>query len=197
MLRILLVSIAFALLSTVASATAYASPTDTVRGTVDAVVETLADAGLDEDSKRSRVTELITERFNFPVMSQRILATNWKKANDDQRARFIGLFTRILANTYWLRIKEYSEQTVEYAGEKIKNKKTARVNTVILSGNKKIPVDYSLYLKGEQWFAYDVAIEGVSLVSTYRSSYQQIAKQEGIEGLLAKMEQKLAESGVQ
>ncbi len=179
----------------VAAPAAHAAPgpTDTVRLTVDAVIATLSDTGLDEDARRSRVYSLITAQFNFPGMAKRILATNWKKASGAQRQRFVALFTQILANTYWSRIKDYSGEHVEYVGERIKNDKLARVRTEIVTARQRIPVDYSLHKKNGAWRAHDVSIEGVSLVRNYRSSYQQIARKEGIDGLLEKMARKVAE----
>ena len=125
------------------SAATYASlsPTDTIKETVAAVLSTLGDAGMDAESQRTEAIALITARFNFPGMSKRILATNWKKANDEQKAEFITLFTRILANTYWRRLKDYSKETVEYVGERIQNEKTARVRTLIVTSSNEIPVD--------------------------------------------------------
>lgn len=176
---------------------AASTPTDTVKDTVDGVLATLSDPSLDEQSQRDNVMTLIATRFNFPGMSKRILATNWKKADESQRERFVELFSQILGNTYWNRLRDYSNEKVEYVGEKIQNEKTARVKTMIITATNEIPVDYSLHKAGDGWLAYDVVIEGVSLVRNYRSSYQQIVKQEGIDGLLAKMADKVAENETQ
>lgn len=180
-----------------APAFAASTPTDTVKETVEGVLATLAATSLDEQSRRDNVMTLITTRFNFPGMSKRILATNWKNADERQRKRFVELFSQILRNTYWNRLRDYRNQKVEYVGEKIQNEKTARVKTMIITATNEIPVDYSLHKAGDGWLAYDVVIEGVSLVRNYRSSYQQIVKQEGIDGLLAKMADKVAENETQ
>ena len=176
---------------------AASTPTDTVKDTVEGVLATLADPSLDEQSQRYNVMTLIATRFNFPGMSKRILATNWKNADERQRERFVELFSQILGNTYWRRLRDYSNEKVEYVGEKIQNEKTARVKTIIITATNEIPVDYSLYKAGDGWLAYDVVIEGVSLVRNYRSSYQQIVKQEGIDGLMEKMADKVAENAAQ
>ena len=176
---------------------AASTPTDTVKETVDGVLAMLSDTSLDEKSQRDNVMTLVSERFNFPGMSKRVLATNWKKANESQRARFVELFSQILGNTYWSRLRDYRDEKVEYIGEKIQNEKTARVKTLIITTTNEIPVDYSLHKAGDDWLAYDVVIEGVSLVRNYRSSYQQIVKQEGIDGLLAKMASKVAQNNTQ
>ena len=67
------------------------------------------------------------------------------------------------------------------------------METLIITSSADIPVDYRLYQKGDQWLVYDVIIEGVSLISNYRSSYQEIMKKEGFDGLLAKMRAKIDE----
>lgn len=176
------------------AAIALSTPSETIKTTIDDVLATLSDTSMDNEAKRNVALTKITDAFNFPGMSQRVLATNWKKTDARQRQRFIDLFTQILANTYWQRIKTYRDQSVEVVGEKIKNENSARVKTVIKTGSKDIPVDYSLHLKDGQWLAYDVVIEGVSLVRNYRNSYQQIAKRDGIDGLLDKMQVKVNSS---
>ena len=75
---------------------AASTPTDTVKDTVEGVLATLADPSLDEQSQRYNVMTLIATRFNFPGMSKRILATNWKNADERQRERFVELFSQIL-----------------------------------------------------------------------------------------------------
>ncbi len=176
------------------TAAAAVGPTDTVKVTIDQVLVALADKTIDEPSRKDRVLDLITLQFDFPDMSQRILATNWKNASEAQKNQFVELFTRLLANTYWVRVKDYRDEKVEYLGEKIVDDRLARVKTQIVTETVKIPIDYSLKRNGDRWRAYDVTIEGVSLVRTYRTTYQQIAKQDGIDGLLAQMQAKVAES---
>ncbi len=65
------------------------------------------------------------------------------------------------------------------------------MDTVILDTGKEIPVQYKLRLKDDGWYVYDVVIEGVSMISNYRSSYQQIVRADGMDGLIAKIEEKL------
>ncbi|MDH3830781.1 MAG: ABC transporter substrate-binding protein, partial [Gammaproteobacteria bacterium] len=80
----------------------------------------------------------------------------------------------------------------DYPGEKVKGKK-AVVETLILTASADIPVNYKVYKKNDKWWVYDVIIEGISLISNYRSSYQEIVKKEGFDGLIAKMKAKIKE----
>ena len=172
-------------------ANAATAPAEQAKITVDAIIGALKDGNLDEQARREKIEGLVAERFDFRNMSQRVLAKNWKKASDGEKERFVGLFSRLLMNTYLGRIEAYTDERVEFVGEKIRKEKYALVDTRIVTGDKEIPVDYKMKLDGDQWRIYDVVIEEVSLVSSYRSTYVEIVQKDGIEGLLAQMQAKL------
>ena len=182
----------FALVLTTPPVLAASAPKAQVEETVEAVIALLRDKSLEREVRRDKIRKLIYDRFDFRLMSQRTLSTNWKKASAEQKDRFIQLFSQLLEWSYISRIEAYTNEKVEYLSEKIK-KNRAQVDTVILSGGTDIPVNYRLINKDDQWFVYDVIIEEISLISNYRSSYRTIVKKDGIDGLLAQMEQKIAE----
>ncbi len=173
---------------------AVATPLQVVTKTVDAVIATLANDALGEDTKKRQVKSTIGKHFDFVAMANRVLATNWSKASKSQRARFTSLFRELLSNTYWRKISGYTNEKVEYLGERMRSRKLATVNTVIKTDTVDIPVDYKLYLKGDAWMAYDVVIEQISLVRNYRGSFQDIVRKVGIDGLIGQLETKVAES---
>jgi phospholipid transport system substrate-binding protein len=184
----------FMLVAMLVASTAIAepSPTDDVRSSVEAVIALLKDDQLDRQSRRDRMREVIDKRFDFRAMSQRTLATNWKKATEAEKQKFTELFAELIQNSYVSKIESYTNETVEYPGEKQKGRK-AVVETLIVTSSAEIPVDYKVYLKDGSWQVYDVIIEGVSLISNYRSSYQEIVRKDGFNGLLAQMEEKIRE----
>jgi phospholipid transport system substrate-binding protein len=171
-------------------ATAATSPTASIQTTVNAILDILRDKALDREAKHVAMREIINERFDFRAMSQRTLATNWKKASKEEQQRFVELFAVLIQNSYIGKVETYTKETVEYPAEKIKGKR-AVVDTLIVTSSKEIPVNYKVYLKNGEWHVYDVIIEGVSLISSYRSSYQKIVKKDGFPGLLVRMEEKL------
>ena len=193
MLKRFTVPILFGLLVTLASA-AFSSnnATESVRMSVEAIIGILKDTELDKPAKREKIRLVIAERFDFRAMSQRTLATNWRKASKEEQQQFIELFSELIQNTYIGRVEAYTNEEVKYPGEKVTDDR-AVVDTLIVTSSKEIPVTYRLYLKGDRWLVYDVNIEGVSLISNYRNSYQEIVKREGFTGLLAKMEEKVKE----
>lgn len=168
------------------------SPIRAVQESVDEILAVLQDESIDRSTSRERIRTTINNRFDFRAMSQRTLATNWKKATDQEQQKFIGLFSQLIENTYLGKIEAYTSEVVKYQGEKVKGRK-AVVETLIITASSEIPVDYRLYLKGDNWLVYDVIIEGVSLISNYRSSYQEIVSREGFDGLLARMQEKIEE----
>jgi phospholipid transport system substrate-binding protein len=168
------------------------TPTDDVRTSVDAILEILKNEHLDKDDRRSQMSAVINKRFDFRAMSQRTLATNWKKTTDEEKQQFVALFSQLIENSYVGRIEAYTNEKVEYPGEKVKGRK-AVVETLIITSSADVPVNYKVYQKGDQWLVYDVIIEGVSLISNYRSSYKEIVKKEGFDGLLTKMQAKVDE----
>ena len=193
MLKRFAVPILFGFMMTLAS-TAFATDnaTESVRQSVESIIGILKDASLDKPAKREKIRLVIAERFDFRAMSQRTLATNWRKASKEEQQQFVGLFAELIQNTYIGRVEAYTNEEVKYPGEKITDDR-AVVDTLIVTSSKEIPVTYRLYLKDGRWLVYDVNIEGVSLISNYRNSYQEIVKKEGFTGLLAKMEEKVKE----
>ena len=159
------------------------TPTDRVRGSVTEILTVLKDKKLDRDAKWAEVGRVIDEGFDFRSMSQSILATNWRTATTEEKRQFVEFFSQYLEATYRNKIEAYSNQRVEYMNEQVR-KDRAVVNTTIRTDSTQIPVSYKLKLNDEGWFAYDVVIEGVSLVNNYRSTFSAIIKSEGMEGLL-------------
>jgi len=168
------------------------SPTDDIRASVDAIIAILKNEQLDRAGKRAEIKAVVNKRFDFRAMSQRTLATNWKKTTDEEKNRFVDLFSQLIENSYVGKLDSYTNEKVNYTGEKVDGRK-AVVETVIITTTADVPVDYRVYQKDNQWLVYDVTIEGVSLISNYRSSYQTIMKSDGFEGLLAKMQEKINE----
>jgi phospholipid transport system substrate-binding protein len=171
---------------------AESSAIDAVRTSVDAILDTLKNDSLDKAGKRSVMEAEIDKRFDFRAMSQRTLATNWKKASDAEKQEFTDLFGQLIQSSYVGKLEAYTNETVEYVAEKVKGRK-ALVETLIITASAEIPINYKLYSKDGNWLVYDVVIEGVSLISNYRSSYQTIVKKEGFDGLMAKMKAKIKE----
>jgi len=169
-----------------------ASPQQSVESIVDGSILILNDEKLDLQEKKARIRSIVLDSVDFRSMSQRILSRNWQKANEEERERFIQLFTDLLETTYIDRIEEYSDERMEYVRERIKGDR-AIVDTLFITKKKQIPINYKLIRKEGKWWVFDIVIEEVSLISNYRETYREIVMRDGIEGLLTRMENKIEE----
>jgi phospholipid transport system substrate-binding protein len=185
-----LFTVLFLLAST--AAIAAPGPLDQARATVDAVMAILKDSNLEKQVRRERLTAAIRARFDFAEMSQRILALNWKKANATQRERFVTLFSSLLERNYIGRIEAYTDEKIDFVKERVQGNRAA-VDTLIITKSVEIPISYRMVQEGDEWMVYDVVIESVSFVNNYRSSYGEILKKDGFDGLLVQMSKKLTE----
>jgi phospholipid transport system substrate-binding protein len=135
------------------------------------------------------VNELVIPHFDFINMSKWILGKNWKSANTAQRDNFIEQFKTLLVRTYARALLEYSGQGVKYFPvEKNKKPNLAVVKTeLVRPGAKPFPVNYRMYQNNDEWKIVDVAVDGVSLVSTYRGSFASQIKKDGFDSLIQKL----------
>ncbi|MES9987519.1 MAG: ABC transporter substrate-binding protein [Candidatus Thiodiazotropha endolucinida] len=173
------------------SASANVTPSERIKETVNQVLTVLKDQSLGRQDRRDQVKEIVRKRFDYESMSQVILAANWRKASKSQREQFITLFRELLEQTYFSAIDSYSDQSVRMGRERMKGK-LANVQTFIVAANKELAVSYKMRFRNDDWYAYDVAVDGVSLVSNYRTSFRNLVKSKGMEGLLAELAQKVA-----
>ncbi len=138
--------------------------------------------------------EKILPNFNFDRVSRMVLGKNWTKASAEQKAAFQTEFRTLLLRTYATALSKYKNQTIEYKPLRMEEgANVASVKTSILqAGGQPIGVDYSLERKGEIWKVYDIVIEGVSLVTNYRSQFTQEIRTNGLDTLIKKLADKNA-----
>ena len=172
---------------------AAAGPMQTVERASSRIIEILSDPTVPRAERWSRIVPVIRENFDFLSMSQGVLSQEWKRASPDEQSRFVDYFSQYIEGTYRSRIEAYSGQRIEYTGETVRGDRAA-VQSIIHAGETRIPVGYYLRRVADgSWRAYDVTIEGVSLVNSYRETYAAIARTAGLEGVLADVQRRVAE----
>lgn len=176
-----------------AMAWADSGPKAVVQQTVDRVIQILKErANTDVLSAKDRlaIKRAVKTSFDFREMAKRSLSKGWKKINEKQRARFVYVFSELLERSYGNRLAGYSGQTVSYGEVSLRNNK-ATVDTEIVDEHRRIPVQYKLHRASKSWRVYDIKIEGLSLVSTFRSDFKRIMKKKGFKGLMKTLSNKL------
>ena len=167
-------------------------PTAQVKATVSKVLDILKDPALKkpekEEQRRKLLKDIIFSRFDFREMAQRSLGLHWKDRSPQERDEFVSLFADLLERFYHKRIESYTDEEILYTGEQSEDK-FAAVSTKIISRkeNLEVPVEYKVIRRDDQWKVYDVVIEGVSLVSNYRSQFNRIIRTSSYAELVRKM----------
>jgi len=181
------------LFAIVSSAATTPGPLETVKAASDKIIAVLADPKLPREERWTHIAPVIADSFDFLAMSQSVLSRQWQSATPIQQEQFVDFFSQYIEGTYRSKIEAYSGQRIEYKSERIRGERAA-VDSVIHTDTTSIPVSYYLRLaKNGQWKAYDVTIEGVSLVNNYRETYAAIAKSSGISGILARVKARARE----
>ncbi|MCC6763692.1 MAG: ABC transporter substrate-binding protein [Deltaproteobacteria bacterium] len=164
-----------------------------VEKTTSGVIAILLDQSLSTEAKRKRVEDVVLQSVDFETLSKLVLARNWSRFDEGQRDEFMDLFKNHLSMTYGRNVENYKEEKVQITGTRSESGGDATVKTkVVRGGANDILVDYRLRQKGGTWKIIDVVIEGVSLVSNFRSQFQDVVSNGGPERLLALLREKNA-----
>lgn len=171
------------------------APTDQIKETTDKILAILTDPALEapekHNEKKRMIRKAVDERFDWTAISRRALGRHWRKMTTEEKRAFIPLFGQLLEKTYLSRVGEYSGERVRYEDEKVDG--TYGVVTVKIISDKhgEISVKYRLWNKKDEWFIYDISIEGISLVNNYRSQFNTILMKSSPSELIRKLEEKV------
>jgi phospholipid transport system substrate-binding protein len=138
------------------------------------------------------VESTVLPHFDFRQMSQSALGRFWRDASEEQRERIVREFREMLVRTYATALLGYSGQKIEYLPmQSSTDSERVMVPTRIASsGAPPIPINYRLKRDDSGWLVYDVVIDGVSLITNYRSQFTAEVRRGGIEGLISSLAQK-------
>lgn len=128
----------------------------------------------------------ILPNFDFNRMTQLVIGKHWPRATAQQKQALVTEFRNLLVRTYASSLTAFTNQSVEFKPLAMKTDDTdVTVRSEIRQpGGQPIPIDYNMYKTAFGWKIYDVTIDGVSLVTNYRSSFSSEIRQKGIDGLI-------------
>ena len=171
------------------------APTDQLRARIDRVLKVLGDAELGQDERRVIIRRLAYETFDFREISQRSLARHWQARTPAEREEFVPLFADLLERSYIGKIEMYSGgEKIQYAGDTIDGDQALVRTKIVTRQGTEVAVDYRSHRVGDHWLVYDVSIEGISLVSNYRTQFNKIIQSNGYNTLVDRMKAKQTES---
>jgi len=170
------------------------APTDQLRAQIDRAVKILDDAELKKDGRqkdrRGAVRQVANDIFDFSETAKRSLARHWTPRTQVERDEFVGLFTDLLERSYISKIELYGGEKIQFVGEAIEGEGAVVRTKLVTKQGTEIPIDYRMLRRGEQWLVYDVVIEGVSLISNYRTQFNKIITTSSFQELMKKMKTK-------
>ncbi|HXL76927.1 MAG TPA: ABC transporter substrate-binding protein [Burkholderiales bacterium] len=136
--------------------------------------------------------EKVLPLIDFEEAARLAVGRAWAQATPEQRKKLVEEFRRMLVRTYSNAISAYEGQTMKVLPVRMKPGDTEVTvhNQYIRAGGTPLPVDYQMHKTDQGWKIYDITVEGVSLVLTYRSEFDAVVKQSGIDGLIKRLEEK-------
>jgi len=159
-----------------------------LKSKIDAIYEVVQKKELEPEARNNQVIEIVTPIFDFPLMARLALGRKyWPDLSKEKKERYAKLFTKRLRSSYLEKLTLYENQQVVYK-EPVQVKKKIHIPTELISKNNKISMLYKLYKSKDSWKIYDVEVQGVSIISTYRSQFSHVMDNGTIDDLLLKLE---------
>jgi len=195
-----------ALMTWVLVASAVAAPVtgpgEVVQTAVSRVIAAIQRAGVDPGAppargvqqRRLELRQVATALFDFDEIARRALSRHWAARTPEEQAEFTRLFTELLERTYVGRIESYAGETIVYLGEVVDGSFATVRSKVITRRRIETPLDYQLHLREGRWKVYDVLIDHVSFVSTYRSEFARIIHKESYAALVERLHKQNGEA---
>jgi len=175
----------------------YASPEELAKATTQKLLAELngKQQALQNDPSQifDLVEKIVLPHFDFDKMAKLVLGRHWQNVSDAQRKSFTEQFKNLLVRTYSISLMYYSGQKIIIQPVN-QQPDDRRVSVIVEVENPKngqmIPLESELYLRDDGWKVFNVKIDGVSMVTNYRSSFDTEIQQKGIEALIADLTQK-------
>ena len=155
---------------------------------VESAIAVLQKNNLDQEEKNTQIIEIVTPLFDFPLMAKLSLGRKyWPGLTKEERQRFTELFTQRLKASYLDKLTLYTDEKVVFKTP-VQEKRKIKIQTELISKDNTISMLYKFYESTNSWLIYDIEIQGVSIISTYRSQFDQVLSKGTIDELLTKLE---------
>lgn len=170
-----------------------ATPTELVEKAYNEIISIAQAKGVEASIRKERLDAVIKQYVDLQAASQRVLATHWRKASRDEKIAFMRVFRKVLTNTYFNLLQNYTNEKVIFTGESLKKKKYATVESKVISGGTEIPITFRLLKRKDgDWKLYDFVAEGISMIRSFSTDYQAILRKDKVAGLINQLEAKVA-----
>jgi phospholipid transport system substrate-binding protein len=164
------------------------SPTEYVRGILDRVMAIQSNDSLNRQARSREIHQIISSNFDFNEMAKDVLGATYNQLSSGQRTEFMDTFRYLFQDSYTRMVLNFlKSENIEY-GNATQGGGKAKVDTVIKRPNENIPVTYLMRSVGG-WKLYDVVVDGVSILETYRTQFANVIRTKSFNYLIDKMKQ--------
>ena len=159
-----------------------------VKKKVAVIFDLLGKQDIEKNERNEKIVGELNEIMDFQLAAYLSLGKHWKKISKTQKKEFVETFQQYINNYIVEKIDLYTNQKIDIGDSKIVKKGRAELEIGILSGGETLQVNFKLRKnKKKEWRVYDVDIEGVSLITTFRSQFSGVLKNSSFEELLEKL----------
>ena len=159
-----------------------------VKKKVSVIFDLLGKQDIEKNERNEKIVGELNEIMDFKLAAYLSLGKHWKKISKTQKKEFVETFQQYINNYIVEKIDLYTNQKIDIGDSKIVKKGRAELEIGILSGGETLEVNFKLRKnKKKEWRGYDVDIEGVSLITTFRSQFSGVLKNSSFEELLEKL----------
>ena len=166
-----------------------------VKKKVAVIFDLLGKQDIEKNERNEKIVGELNEIMDFQLAAYLSLGKHWKKISKTQKKEFVETFQQYINNYIVEKIDLYTNQKIDIGDSKIVKKGRAELEIGILSGGETLQVNFKLRKKKKkEWRVYDVDIEGVSLITTFRSQFSGVLKNSSFEELLEKLKNQTEQS---
>jgi len=194
MLNIIMLNIMMAVLLAAAGTATAAGPTETVQMAVQQVFSQPGGPAIQTVStaqRRADIYKIAGSLFDFNEMSERSLGGAWTQASPIERQEFIRLFSTLLATAYMGKIEQYAGEPITYVGERVDGDEAAVQSRVVTLKGSEVGIEYRMYRADGRWTVYDIYVDGISLVGSYKAQFNRIIQRGSFADLIKQLRLKV------
>lgn len=154
------------------------------------VIEETSKNGADATRRREAIRSASEPVFDWREMASRAMGLHWQPRSEAERAEFVELFRDLIQRSYITHVERYSGEPVRFTGEKMDGDLGVVNTRVITPQGQEVPIDYRLVNRDGRWRVYEVLVQGVSLISNFRTQFDKVIRTSGYGELVKRLREK-------
>ena len=152
------------------------SPTEQLRAYTDQVMKVLESRTMTAPERLEAVRAVASDAFDVSETAQRALGLHWQQRTPAERQEFVQVFRGLLEQTYLSRIGEFGGERIRYVSERIDGDRAIVRAVIVTKKGTEVAVESRLLQKADRWLIYDILIENISLIASYRSQFDRVIR---------------------